>query len=124
MSYVMVFIGGGLGAASRLLVSRIMQSYKFAFPLGAFTANVISCIILGVLLGYFAGKPESKNLNLLLLTGFCGGFSTFSTFTAELFKLLQNGEHTAAFSYVMASVLICLFALWLGFRLYSALFGQ
>ena len=119
LSYIYVFIGGGLGSISRYGITRLLFSYKLNFPMATFLANVLSCIILGVLLGYILKNGMPENQKLLLLTGFCGGFSTFSTFSAETFQLMQNGMPALALLYIALSVLVCLFCIYLGMQFIS-----
>ena len=107
-----VFIGGGLGSLVRYGLSQWLGTHASGFPIGTFCANVLSCIVLGWGWIYFS---EQINLNvaykLLILVGFCGGFSTFSTFSLETFRLLQNGQLGVASLYVIFSILMCLFTL-------------
>lgn len=117
MNFFYVFIGGGLGAMARYSISKLIPSSPNTFPTATWIANLISCIILGFLMSKFLNKDSNVASQLLLMTGFCGGFSTFSTFSAESYKLLQNGQHTMAFAYIFASILVCLIAIWLGIKL-------
>jgi len=119
MNLVWVFIGGGLGSLCRYSIARLMLSYKLDFPLATFVANVISCIVLGYLIGLTLKDGLSENMKLLLMTGFCGGFSTFSTFSAESFQLLQNGNISTAMLYIGGSLVVCLVCIWLGLKLSS-----
>lgn len=110
-----VFIGGGLGSICRYTLSNLNVDSSIAY--GTLLANFISSLILGYLAAYMIDKDFNPTLGLLLATGFCGGFSTFSTFSLEAFTLLKNGESTLAFLYIVASILIGLLAIFLGFRL-------
>jgi len=117
MNFLFVFLGGGLGAIARYSISKIIPTGTNGFPFGTWVANIISCIILGFLLSKLLEKELSTTYQLLLITGFCGGFSTFSTFSAETLQLLQNGQSHIAISYVAASILVCLLAVWIGLKL-------
>jgi len=117
MNLIWVFVGGGSGSLCRYGIAKLMANYKMDFPLATFIANVISCIILGYLIGLTMKDGLSENMKLLLLTGFCGGFSTFSTFSAESFQLLQNGNTGTAILYIGASLSVCLVCIWLGLKL-------
>jgi len=101
---------------SRYGISRWLPPAPTAFPKATFLANLISCIILGYLMGLLSSKSLGKEGQWLLMTGFCGGFSTFSTFTAESYKLMEQGQHSLAFAYMGLSLLTCLVALWLGLK--------
>ncbi len=113
----MVFIGGGLGSLCRFSLSRWIQQTDYPFFWGTVLANMLSCFILGLLVGWSMRQPMSDPWKLLLMTGFCGGFSTFSTFTLETYQLLQSGEMLTAFGNVLVSVLIGLFCLYLGVKI-------
>ena len=117
MNLVWVFVGGGLGSLCRYSIARLMANYEMDFPLATFIANVISCIILGYLVGLTLKDGLSENMRLLLMTGFCGGFSTFSTFSAESFQLLQNGNIGTAMLYIGVSIIVCLICIWIGLKL-------
>lgn len=119
MNLVWVFVGGGLGSMCRYGIARLMSNYKLDFPLATFIANVISCIILGYFIGLTLKEGLSDNLKLLLMTGFCGGFSTFSTFSAESFQLLQSGNTGTAILYIGTSIVVCLICIWLGLKISS-----
>ncbi len=120
MNYLFVFLGGGLGAVCRYGISKLVQTSS-AFPYATFLANVISCIILGFLLGTLLQKELSTKTQLLLMTGFCGGFSTFSTFTAESYELLESGQITIALLYILSSLIVCLICLGIGIKVAQAL---
>jgi fluoride exporter len=116
VSYLLVFFGGGLGSVCRYAVGRLLGNGGF-FPLATFTANTLSCIALGLLLALAARNLLPEPWRLLLITGFCGGFSTFSTFSVECLQLLRQGQYFIAFAYVASSLLAGLFCLSLGLRL-------
>lgn len=88
-----VFIGGGLGSIARYSTGKYVASLSLiSFPFGTLMANLLSSLILGIFLGITSGKPESHNtMRFLIAVGFCGGFSTFSTFSAETLDLLKHG---------------------------------
>ena len=117
MNLLWVFLGGGLGSLCRYGIARMMTNYKMDFPIATFTANVISCVILGFLIGLTLKDGLSDNQKLFLMTGFCGGFSTFSTFSAESFQLIESGNITTALMYIGASILVCLVCIWIGIKL-------
>ena len=113
----MVFIGGGLGSMCRYGIARLLQAHDLTFPLATFIANALACIVLGALVGIsLKGEMESAT-KLLLMTGFCGGFSTFSTFSSETFQLLQTGNYLYAFINIGLSIMVCLFCIFIGLKL-------
>jgi len=110
---LLVFIGGGIGSICRHLISVSFESFaKASFPFATFTANLIGCLIIGLLVG---NVNLNKNTNLLLVTGFCGGFTTFSTFSKESLFLLAEGYHGIALLYILSSLVIGTSLLWLGY---------
>ena len=117
MGTLYVFIGGGLGAICRYAISKFFGLSANGFPVGTFIANVISCIILGMLMGWLFKKGMDQKMQLLLMTGFCGGFSTFSTFSAETFQLIENGNTGLALLYIVTSVVVCTLLLFGGYFL-------
>lgn len=112
---ILVFLGGGLGSILRFTFGKIFQTVPGEFPLGTFSVNVLGCLFIGVLMG-FGTKLEafSENQSLLLITGFCGGFTTFSAFTAENQVLLKSGAYLQFGIYTSASILLGITALLIG----------
>lgn len=88
----LVFLGGGIGSLSRFAVGELaLKMYKGDFPLGTLLANTLACLVLGITIYLFKDKiTQSEWVKYLVLIGFCGGFSTFSTFSAETLKLFQD----------------------------------
>jgi fluoride exporter len=112
--YLAVFIGGGLGSLCRYALSRWPGHLAGGFPLGTLIANVLACLVLGLAVQYFAQRIDlSPALKAMVLVGFCGGFSTFSTFSLETFRLMEAGQWGLVAAYVLTSVLSCLAVLWL-----------
>lgn len=114
--YLAVFVGGGLGAALRHGVNRASFAwFGPEFPYGTLIVNVTGGLLMGVLAELFlvkgGGSPEFR---LFLTTGLLGGFTTFSAFSLDAALLWQRGDHAALFSYVFASVLLSIGALFLG----------
>ncbi len=111
-----VFLGGGLGAISRYLTGYYMLKYiSFNLPFATLCVNIVGCFILGFLYILFISKPEvSPVLKFALTAGFCGGLTTFSTFSLELFEMIGQQRFAHAFMYLLLSILIGLLAVALG----------
>ena len=114
---ILITIGGGLGSALRYLTSLGMTKYfpYIVFPLGTFVVNIIGCFIMGLLVGLSTRFAILDNeLRFLLIIGFCGGYTTFSTFSLENLKLFEAGNYWTLAFYIAASVVIGFIALWGG----------
>ena len=110
----LIFIGGGLGSITRYgLGTYIGKQVNSIFPWGTLTVNVIASFILGLLAGFiFQRSGEFETQRMIIGIGFCGGFSTFSTFSLEIFEMIRNGNAMMAILYVVGSVVASLFAFW------------
>jgi len=115
----LVFAGGGLGSLLRYQLGRfINQAYLPTFPFATLVINIVASFILGCVLGYLSGQENQNQLvKLLLAVGFCGGFSTFSTFSYETLILIRQGQITIAFGNILLSLVLCLAATYLGLLL-------
>ena len=117
-SFLLVFLGGGLGSALRYLVASAMNQYSKVLPFGTFTVNILGCLLIGMILGYAQRENTlTSNQTILLATGFCGGFTTFSAFANENLELIKNGEIFNFSFYTIGSVLIGILAIFIGFYL-------
>ena len=117
-SFLLVFLGGGLGSGLRYLVTITMNQYSKVLPFGTFTVNMLGCLLIGLILGYAQRENTlTSNQTLLLATGFCGGFTTFSAFANENLELIKNGELFNFSGYTIGSVLIGILAVFIGFYL-------
>jgi CrcB protein len=112
-AFLFVFLGGGLGSVARFFLSTLaMRYFGGGFPVGTLAVNVVGSLFIGVIVA-LAGKSAgilSDNARFFLAVGFCGGFTTFSTFSLETFTILQEGRALAALGYALASVCSCVTA--------------
>jgi CrcB protein len=112
-------LGGFMGTCGRFLVGKLVTHMGVGnFPLSTLLVNVIGCLLIGILLGLVENtRYISTQLNLLLITGFCGGFTTFSTFSNDLYVLLMSRSKMFFVSYFLASILLGLLMVWCGRRI-------
>ena len=118
-----VFIGGGVGAAVRHGVNRASLAYLGpAFPYGTLIVNIVGSLLMGVLAELFLLKGGgSQTFRLFLTTGLLGGFTTFSAFSVDAALMWQRSDYAALGTYILASVLISIVALFLGMAAVRAL---
>ena len=116
---ILVGIGGGIGSVFRYLTSLFVGKYfQATFPLATFITNILGCLIIGLLFGIFERYHlTNPDLKYLFITGFCGGYTTFSTFAAENMNLFQSENSLTAFLYIAVSVIVGLLAVWVGVAL-------
>ena len=121
-SFLLVFLGGGLGSGIRYLVTTAMNQYSKVLPFGTFTVNMLGCLLIGLILGY-AQKENTlpSNQTLLLAAGFCGGFTTFSAFASENLELIRNGELFNFSIYAIVSVFLGIVLILIGYLLVNKL---
>ncbi|MBR6903137.1 MAG: fluoride efflux transporter CrcB [Clostridia bacterium] len=103
-----LFVGAGsfIGGALRYIVSYLLK-YSGGFPWATFIVNLVGCLIIGLLWGVFSKTPNvSQNLVLFLSVGFCGGFTTFSTFSKESLMMNQAGNYGILSLYIISSVVL------------------
>lgn len=114
---LLVGLGGFIGSVARFLVSKLNLSWHFfSIPMGTLTVNVLGSFIIGILVGISAKSDLiSTDLRLFLMVGFCGGFTTFSSFSSENLMLLQNGQVVTVLIYTSLSILLGFLAVYLGY---------
>ncbi len=112
---LLVFIGGGIGSSLRYLISKSLNPLFGNFYLGTFTVNIIGCLLIGLILGLSARENLlTQNHTLLLATGFCGGFTTFSAFAFEKHELFKIEAFTSLSVYLISSIVLGVLAVALG----------
>lgn len=114
--FLFVGIGGAAGSMLRYLTHLLTARYFTGmFPLATFIANIAGCFLIGILMSLLIeNNAFNHQLRLLLVTGFCGGYTTFSAFSYENMILLSNNNSLLAIGYIIASVLVGMLAVWLG----------
>ncbi len=118
---LLVFLGGGFGSVLRYIIGKYLNAAETGFPYGTFAANIIGSLLIGFILGIAVKQNTlSQNQILFLATGFCGGFTTFSTFAYENHAFLKSGDFTMFALYTMASFVIAFLAVFAGIFLAKA----
>jgi CrcB protein len=117
--YLVIGIGGVLGANARYLVTGwAANKFGTVFPYGTFIINMSGAIVLGFLMAFLQDRAFiHPNYRLFFATGFCGAYTTFSTFTYESLVLIQNGSFLLAFSNLLGSLVVGMIGVFLGFVL-------
>lgn len=109
---ILIFIGGGLGSVLRALVGR--WTLHASFPFATFFVNIVGCLMIGFLISIAHRHLLNIQFRSLLAVGFCGGFTTFSTFSNESLQQLKSGQLLHFALYAGATFVGCLLAVWLG----------
>lgn len=121
----LIALGGAIGSVLRYLIQGWAQAKTDgSFPVGTLVVNVSGCLVFGVLYAAFLGKfLVDENIRLAVLVGVMGGYTTFSAFGLETFKLAADGQLARAFANVLLSNTLGLIAMWLGVRAGERCFG-
>jgi fluoride exporter len=115
MLLFLIGLGGAAGSVLRYLVGSVVQrSAGVGFPVGTLAVNVAGCFIMGVLAQHYMNTQTNQQVRAALMTGFCGGFTTFSAFSLETVGLMRGGEHGKSAAYVVLSVMLSILATFSG----------
>ncbi|HAC63854.1 MAG TPA: fluoride efflux transporter CrcB [Cyanothece sp. UBA12306] len=105
LQFIMVFLGGGLGSCFRYFISKVISSkLETIFPFGTFIVNIIGCFLIGVFIALIERFQFHPSWTLLLVTGFCGGFTTFSSFSYDNYLVLKNSQYLLGFVYILMTL--------------------
>ncbi len=116
MNWLLIGIGGSLGAISRYAISKYIKTRNNSFPIATLVVNAIGSFLLGYILGYNI-LNETQSFYFFITGGFLGAFTTFSTFSFEIFDLLKRKETLKAFTFVFLHILVILITGLFGFSL-------
>lgn len=124
LKFIFVFIGGGIGALLRYLVSIFAKKYFLIPLLGTFAVNIIGCFFIGFICSFLLNKTNafSETIRLFAVVGILGGLTTFSTFNIEVFDLIKSGRILWGLVYMISSCLIGLLFTFLGYFISSKVF--
>ena len=118
-TYIAIAFGGAIGAVSRYwLYSAVQRLHDSGFPLGTFVVNVLGSFLIGVFFVLLAEKAQiSEQWRPIIVVGFLGGLTTFSTFSLDALLLFEQGHYNTALFYIISSIVLCLIAAFAGMQL-------
>lgn len=120
MNPLYVFVGGGAGSLCRYALGLALSRAGGRWPWSTWACNLLGCLLIGVLFAWLQRRP-SQVVQLLFVTGFCGGFTTFSTFSNEVLRLMREGQPTLAVGYALLSLAAGVACVIVGQWAYSAI---
>ena len=124
MVLLLIALGGAAGSVLRYLLGGRAQHFApHGFPLGTLFVNVVGCFLVGILVRQFMNIQTHNYLRALLVVGFCGGFTTFSTFSMETVGLIEGGEYSRAMGYIALSLTLCLTGTFAGMTVMRLIAG-
>jgi len=113
MHLICIALGGALGSVSRFYLGEVLTRHD-SFPLGTLIANIVGSLLIGIAAGFWEIDQRKTPQALFMMTGFCGGFTTFSTFSLQTLELIQRNDLPRAGLNITASFTLCLLCTWLG----------
>jgi CrcB protein len=115
---ILVFLGAGFGGVLRYAIGNIIKWNGTSFPWATFVVNIIGSFLIGIILAYsLKNETFTTNYKLLLTTGVCGGFTTFSALSAESLQLIKQGNWMLALAYIICSIVLGIVACGIGFQM-------
>jgi CrcB protein len=121
-SFLIVFIGSGIGGIFRFGLNTIIDYLGQKSYIGTFLSNILAALILGIFLSWNSTQNQTENnFRLLIAIGICGGFSTMSSFSFELFEMIKNAQHILLLVYLLSTICLSIFMIFLGFTLHQKL---
>lgn len=122
MKYILVFIGGGLGASTRYFLTTVLADKFGNFPLGTLVINIIGSFLMGLVVGVLQEKSHTELYRLFIAVGFLGGFTTLSAFYAETFELIHEGQIHSVMVSVFGNLVVAFFACLVGLKIAHTIF--